>query len=523
MQCEIVDAPDARPVVEAELHRAQMQLKAILQAIPDALVFVDMTHRVLECTPSCQAVLGYAADELTGTSVMQLCPGLDPVLSRGPLDSPVELTCQHADGKDFAAEAIASPVMDADKQQLGWAILLRNITARKQLEAELRQAQKMEAVGRLAGGVAHDFNNMLTVVLGSIDMAVIELEENGLDSDWRGELNEAVQASHKAVNLTRQLLTLSKRRAVKPQRLDLNEVVAGSAELLRRLIGEDVQLVLQLSPRPLWVETDQAQMEQVLLNLAINARDAMPEGGTLEIDSVAPGDAHVLKLKPGRYSVIAVTDTGCGIAKDVLERIFDPFFTTKPHGTGLGLSTVYTIVQQTGGSVWVYSEPGRGTTFKIYLPLEPEGEQPEEDGSTVGSAERIGRGESILLVEDDESLRRLAKRVLEREGFEVLATHDATAAREAEGAFGRPIHLLLTDVVMPGIDGIALAQEMAARHPEMLIIFTSGYTRESMVHRGFLEKRVNFLEKPYTPQGLVEAVQAALQITRPEEPAGEGF
>ena len=390
--------------------------------------------------------------------------------------------------------------------------LLSEITERKSLEAQLMQSQKMEAVGRLAGGVAHDFNNLLTVIAGFGELLSEGLDHNSPLHEYSEEIKKAAE---RAAHLTRQLLAFGRRQILQPQVLDLNTVVADVDKMLRRLIGEDIQLKTVQSPSMGQVMADPMQIQQILLNLAVNSRDAMPKGGklTIETANVELDEAYArghINVTPGSYVMLAVSDTGTGMDAETRAHIFEPFFTTKEKGkgTGLGLATVYGIVKQSGGNIYVYSEPGLGTTFKIYLPqIEepaplPAAEKPQE---LLSETQR-----TILLVEDEAGVRTLARKVMESKGFRVLEAIQGEQALKILKEHAGPIHLLLTDVVMPGMSGRELAGHIEALHPEMRVLFMSGYTDEAIVSHGVLQSGIAFIPKPFTPDALVRKVHEIL-------------
>jgi CheY-like chemotaxis protein len=387
-----------------------------------------------------------------------------------------------------------------------------------QTEDQLRQAQKMEAVGQLAGGVAHDFNNLLTVITGYTDLLMNDLPAG---APALVELEEIRQAAERASWLTRQLLAFSRRQILAPQVLDLNVLIGNFEQMLRRLIGEDVTLQTQLAPALARIKADPGQIEQVIMNLVVNARDAMPRGGhlTIETDTVLLDESYPIKaaeMPLGRYVLLAVSDTGCGMDAEVQKRIFEPFFTTKEvgKGTGLGLSTVYGIVKQSHGFVWVYSEPGRGTTFKIYLPTVDEDVQAAKRESR--SAQQRTGVETILLVEDSEPLRALAKKVLELSGYTVLAAGNLDEALKIAEARNWMVHLLLTDVIMPGGSGPDVADRLSERCQDLKILYMSGYTGAAMAHQGILEAGIPLLQKPFTPEVLRQKVREVLDEPRRE-------
>jgi len=403
-----------------------------------------------------------------------------------------------------------------------------DITSRKQaeqeradLEAQLRQAQKLEAVGQLAGGVAHDFNNILTAVLGHVELARAAL---GMP-DPRSEpvlesIREIGRGAERAARLTRQLLAFSRRQIMQPQVLDLNDIVTDMEKMLRRLLSENILFDVVRRPKLDPVRVDPGQIEQVILNLVVNARDAMPDGGTLTVETrnVCLDEAYAAchaQARSGPHVMLSVSDTGCGIDASVIDRVFDPFFTTKEvgEGTGLGLATVYGIVRQAGGHVTVYSEVGRGSTFRVYLPtvvharpdLRAERREPDVPGGT----------ETIMVCEDDEAVRHLTERLLRSAGYAVVAARNGTHAEEIFSRRQEPIHLLVTDVIMPDTDGRKLADRLMERQPGLKVLFVSGYTSNIIAHHGVLDEGVEFLEKPFSRQGLLHRVRDLLDRDRP--------
>ena len=386
------------------------------------------------------------------------------------------------------------------------------MTERTQLEAQFRQAQKMESVGRLAGGVAHDFNNLLTVIGGQAELVRMRLP---LDNPLRERIGMVQDAAARAADLTKQLLAFSRKQVLEPKILDLNTVVEGVAPMLRRLIGEDVELLTRLAPDLGHVEADPGQLTQIIVNLAVNARDAMPGGGrlTIETDNVELdetfADRRADEIRPGPYVMLAVSDTGVGMNEETRSHIFEPFFTTKEagKGTGLGLATVYGIVKQSNGHVGVYSEPGQGTTFKIYLPRVA---QPADVLSQEAATIEGGGSETVLLVEDDERVRALACEVLGEHGYTVLEARHGTDALDITQRYHGAIHLLLTDVVMPGMGGRELATRLRRDRPQMKILYTSGYTADAIAHHGVLDDGEAFLSKPILPRVLASKVRETL-------------
>jgi len=390
----------------------------------------------------------------------------------------------------------------------------RDVTERRSLERQLLQAQKMEAVGRLAGGIAHDFNNVLTAIFGYVDLLL-----DGLPtlSPLRPDIEEIRTAAERAAGLTRQLLAFSRKQVLQMRTLDLNELLTDIDKLLRRLLGEDIDIVTKLDPRLGAVRADSGQLEQVVVNLAVNARDAMPGGGrlTIETRNAELDEAYTrqhVPVRPGRYVMFALSDTGTGMSPETMAHMFEPFFTTKEagKGTGLGLATVYGIVKQSGGYVWCYSELGHGTTFTVYLPRVDAPAEPQAPPREVAT---VTGTETILLAEDDEILRPLTKGLLAKLGYTVLEAESAEQAFAVAGVHQGPIHLLVADVVMPGASGRKLARRLAQSRPETRVLYVSGYTDDAIVHHGMLEPGLNFLQKPFTPAALARKVRDVLDST----------
>jgi len=398
-----------------------------------------------------------------------------------------------------------------DRSRILVALEHEDITARKQLERQFHHSQKMEAIGQLAGGVAHDFNNLLTVIRSYGDLLRSEFPEGDMK---RADLEEILRATDAAGALTKQLLAFGRQQMLKLEVLDVNTVISELDKMLRRLIGEDIEYASVLDQSAPRVEADSGQIQQILMNLVINARDAMPAGGklTIETKSVFLDDGYSKAhngVAVGRYVLIEVTDTGTGMTADVQARIFEPFFTTKEigKGTGLGLSTVYGIVQQCKGHIWVYSELERGTTFKIYLPSADGALTTSEDAAEAAPSKG---DETVLLVEDNVAVRSVLQRVLHEAGYRVLAASDASEARALCDSHREPIQLLLTDVVMPGMSGPDLATELLAKRPDMKVLFMSGYSGTAITRHGMLREGLVFLQKPFSPMSVTRAVRAAL-------------
>ncbi len=388
------------------------------------------------------------------------------------------------------------------------------------LQEQLRQSQKVEAVGCLAGGIAHDFNNLLTVIKGYSQLSSIELKEG---DPLRGNIDEIQNATDRAASLTRQLLAFSRRQVMEMKILDLNTLLRDLEKMLRRVIGEDIEMVIQLAEDLGRVRADVGQIEQVIMNLAVNGRDAMPNGGKLTIETANVeldefyARSHV-DVKPGHYVMFSVSDTGVGMTPEVRERIFEPFFTTKEKGkgTGLGLSTSYGIVKQSEGDIWVYSVQGKGTTFKIYLPRVNE---PLEEIRKEVLKEELPRGnETILIVEDEEEVRKLAGKILERQGYRILEASQGDDALRISERHGGPIGLILVDVIMPGMSCSELAKHLKSPHPKMKVVYMSGYTDNAIVRHGVLEKGVNYIQKPFTMEGLARKVREVLDKDSDKHP-----
>jgi PAS domain S-box-containing protein len=422
------------------------------------------------------------------------------------------------DGGSIDVEIVSHPLVFAGRKAK--LVLANDITERKraeqalrETEAQLRQSQKLEGIGQLAGGIAHDFNNLLTVINGFSALAMKGLSA---DDPLRDNLEEIKKAGDRAASLTRQLLAFSRKQVLQPEILNLDSVVAEMEKMLRRVIGETIDLRAVLEPKLGNVKADPGQIEQIILNLVVNARDSMPAGGkvTIETDNVYLDEEYAnnhVGVRPGDYVMLAVSDTGTGMDEKTQTRIFEPFFTTKElgKGTGLGLSTIYGIVKQSGGNIWVYSEVGRGTTFKIYLPRVNENAQEYRRSSETEEAPN--GTETILLVEDEEMVRRLARQILATQGYQVLEATNGEAALEMCERHQGPIDLLLTDVIMPEISGPELAERLHKLRPELPVLFMSGYTDDAIVHHGVLEEGANFIQKPFAPDVLAKKVKQALR------------
>lgn len=514
---------EERARAEELLRISQSRLAGILDNADDAIISVDSNHQITLFNHGAERVFGYMADAIAGQPLDLLALPSDRETQRRLIaefaDSPemsrrmgqqCAVTLRRKDGRDFPAEASISKLELAGETIL--TVILRDVTDRKALEDQLRQSQKMEAVGRLAGGIAHDFNNLLTAIIGYSQLSLSRLRPG---DSLRLALSEIEKAGQRAASLTSQLLAFSRQQILQPKVIDLNEIVVDISKLIRRLISEDIDLATALKPGIGPILADPGQIEQVIMNVALNARDAMPQGGklTIETANMELDEAYALQhalVKRGTYTMLAISDTGGGMDEETKAQIFEPFFTTKEagKGTGLGLSTVYGIVKQSDGHIWVYSEVGRGTTVKIYFPhIEGEAE-PLSKGAVK---EVLPRGsETILLVEDEEAVRKLIREVLEMNGYSVLEVAKAEDALTAANDPDKKIDLLLTDVVMPDMSGKALANLIGVIRPEIKVLYISGYTDNTIVHHGILDPGIAFLQKPFTPDALVRKVREVL-------------
>ncbi|MFA4973017.1 MAG: PAS domain S-box protein [bacterium] len=502
----------AREVAERALRESEERYRLLFERNLAGVFRLTADGRVVDCNEACARIFGYASRaEALGTPVSTL---LEPseesdaaherLLREGHLLNH-EQSYRRKDGKTiWVIENLSRSGDLIDGTMI-------DVTERRLLEDQFRQSQQMEAVGRLAGGVAHDFNNLLSVIISYSGFALDALPAS---DPVRADLEEVKQAGERAAALTRQLLAFSRKQVIAPQVLSLNQVVGDLAGMLRRLLREDIHFVIKLAEQLGSVSADAGQMEQVIMNLVVNARDAMPNGGTLIVETanVELDEEYVaehLGAQPGRYVLLAVTDTGSGMEATVREHIFEPFFTTKMvgRGTGLGLATVYGVVKQIGGYIWVYSEPGQGTCFKIYLPrLDAAATQARR-----GQVSEVARGsETILLAEDDDAVRRVAERILVGAGYRVLTAANGQEAVGLMERHGREVDLLVTDVVMPQMGGHDLAEHLARLRPELKVIYVSGYTDDAIAHHGVLEPGTHLVAKPFTAVALTQKVREVL-------------
>jgi two-component system, cell cycle sensor histidine kinase and response regulator CckA len=523
-----------RQRAEEALREANERFRAILSAATDySVIGTDIDGRIVVFSDGSQVMLGYRSEEVMGRPVLELvhepseiaaraaelgiAPGFEVFLTaaRRGANETREWTYRRKDGSRLTVALTVAAMRGTDGALIGFIGIARDVTNQKRIEHQLLQSQKMESVGLLAGGIAHDFNNLLTPILSYTALFLDGLPP----ADPRAEgLREVQTAAQRASDLTRQLLAFSRKQMLELKTLSLGDVVSRTETMLRRTLGETIDIQVSAEPELDMVRADAGQMEQVLVNLAINARDAMPGGGLLRIAvrnvvlHERDAEQHP-DLRPGRYTVLDVSDTGTGMTPEVQRQLFQPFFTTKARGkgTGLGLSTVYGIVKQHGGGVTVYSEPGHGSTFRVYLPAIPRSEavQASEPNHALSGAPR-GAGETILVVEDCAEVRSVACDLLRRLGYRVLAAADAEQAFEVEGAHLERIDLLLTDVVLPKMNGKEVANRLCARRPGLPVIYMSGYAADVIVHDGAIDEGVNFIQKPFSLDLLARKVRDVL-------------
>jgi len=505
---------------EKDLQETRERYRSLVDNIDIGVTLIDSDHEIVMTNAAQAKMFRTRVEDFVGRKCYEAfknrdkicgdCPAVEAMRTGKALE--VERECSLGDDKNHFVRVRAFPTFDAKGSANGCIKVLEDITHRKLLEEQLRQASQLEAIGRLAGGVAHDFNNLLTAMMGYSEVL---LQEMPGDNPFREKVSQISQAAGRAAELTRQLLAFSRKQVLDMKVLDLNPIVSGLKTILQRLLGETVELTTFLDPNLKRVNADRSQIEQILLNLAVNARDAMPHGGKLimETSNVFLDENYVCAhadVRTGPQVMFAVTDSGTGMDAETASRIFDPFFTTKERGkgTGLGLSTAYGIVKQHQGHICVYTEPGNGTTFKIYLPaVEGPVEQPAQS-----QAEPWKRGgdETVLLVEDEDAVRSLAKEALEMLGYSVLDASSAEEALKISESHRGPIHLLLTDVILPRMDGAGLFHGISAQRPETRVLYVSGYTRNSIVDNGILKPGIHFLQKPFTLSWLAGKVREVL-------------
>ncbi len=521
MERRVAERTRALTAANDELHQSNQIRQALLQSSPLAIWALDREGNVIFWNPAAERIFGYSENEVIRRSPPvvpadqkeEYAQWLDLFRAGGSLFAAERLR-QTKDGRRINVLIWTAPLRDAQGNITGTLVIDSDITDRKLLEEQFRQSQKLEAVGRLAGGVAHDFNNLLTVILGYVQLLASETSEPNL-LEYAAEIQ---QAAARAGALTSQLLTFSRRQVSQPKVLDLNEVINGSLRMLQRVIGEDIEIVTHLDPTLGKVKADPLHIDQVLMNLVVNARDAMTGGGriTIETANIRLDENYTgrhIGVSPGTYALLALSDNGSGMTAETKSRLFEPFFTTKESGkgTGLGLSIVYGIVKQNAGEIMVYSELGHGTTFKVYLPLT---EVPAEMSEAQAGEQPHAGNEVVLLCEDDAAIRKLVRHTLARNGYEVLEAEEPHKAlqicRERKG----PIHLLLTDIVMPRMNGFETAREVLAMRPDVKILYMSGYTDNRVSENWVFDASTPFLHKPFTASALLQKLREALSSSQ---------
>ena len=510
-----------RKRAEEELLQSEQRYRLLFEQNPQPMWVFDLeTLSFLEVNEAAIYHYGYSREEFLKMTIKDIRPPEDvPNL----LDNVSRITPQYEEAGTWRHRKKDGTIIDVEitahevtfYRRPAQMVLAYDVTERGLLEEQLRQSQKMEAVGQLAGGVAHDFNNLLTVITGYSDLTLRRLDNK---SPIRSSLEEIKKAGERAASLTRQLLAFSRKQVLQPKVLQLNAIVADVDKMLRRLIGEDIDPLTLLEPSLGQIKADPGQIEQVILNLAVNARDAMPQGGklTIETANVYLDNQYARRhtaIQPGHYVMLAMSDTGCGIDAETQVRMFEPFFTTKEQGkgTGLGLSTVYGIVRQSGGHLWVYSEVGKGATFKIYLPR-VDGVTERDEARDTPAELPLGR-ETVLLTEDEEQVRQMIRTILEMGGYRVLEASGGEEALTLYEQHEGQIDLIMTDVVMPGISGRELAQSLETLHPGIRVLYMSGYTDDAIVRHGLLDQEIAFLQKPFTPDALMRKVREVLDAS----------
>jgi PAS domain S-box-containing protein len=509
----------ARKRAEEALLNANETLRGVIETSPLAIYTLDREGRVTSWNGAAEKMYGYSGKDVIGHPQSILFPdepafpdGLDRV-ARGEIAAGIEGQSRRKDGRKIDVSVWTAPLRDHVGAISGFVVVVADTTDRKKLEAQFQQAQKMEAVGRLAGGIAHDFNNLLTVITGYCQMLLDRLDSQ--DPVFE-DMQQVLKAADRATTLTKQLLAFSRKQIVQPKVIDLRHLINDMEHILRRLVGENIDVHVDAPAGLGCVRVDPGQLEQVVINLAVNARDAMPKGGriTIEMRNVVLDSKYVARhiaMESGRYVLLAISDTGVGIPPETQVNLFEPFFTTKEkgRGTGLGLSTSYGIVKQNRGEILVYSEVGVGTTFKIYL---PRADEPMDVEPAVPTETRDLRGtETILIVEDEEGVRKVLVEMLSQQGYRVLVAGGGPEALELFSAHNGPLDLLITDVIMPKMSGRELADTLRTKIPDLKVLYVSGYTDSAIVHHGILEPGTVFLQKPFTPEQLTVKVRDVLE------------
>ena len=511
---------EANRSLEARMRQRSEMIQSLLDVAPQAILAVDLEWRVTRWNKAAEKLFGWTAEEVIGQPLPYIPPEEREAFEQQRMKllaadehSPRELLRMHKDGTRIPVLLTTTTLRDSDQHPVGYLAVVTDLTERNSLEEQLRQSQKMEAVGRLAGGIAHDFNNILTVITATSSLM---LEEEELTGSLRADVEEISTAALRAAALTKQLLSFSRNQVVNLQPLSLNDVLRGMRPMLRRLLPSNIELEVAEAQRLHAINADPMQMEQAVMNLVVNARDAMPEGGRLTIatGNATLDDAYArehLNVTPGEYTVLTVTDTGIGMSRELMSRIFEPFFTTKPvgKGTGLGLATTYAIVERLGGHIIVESSPGKGATFRVHLPRFAEGEDELFTSGEESAADVSGR-ETVLLVEDELPVRVALRRTLGRLGYSVLEAADAEGGLAMVREHGVRIDVVVTDVMMPGMNGRALADQLLGLYPELRVVFISGYADEGVRERGLVDRTHAFLQKPFTGEELARTIRALL-------------
>ena len=523
------DVTERREAVEA-LKRSEASFRSVVEHAPYGICRADRQGNLLEANPALHRMLGYEGPNALLSKNLSVDIFSDPqdfarlsqLLDSSSDFRDVEIAWRKLDGSPLTVQCSGRRISESTHFEGFVELFAQDVTERMILERQLRMAGKMEAIGRLSGGIAHDFNNLLGVIIGYSKL--IKQRVSPQQAELAEFAEEVEKAGQRAAALTRQLLAFSRQQILTPTVVDLNALVADMQKMLPRLIGEDLALEIDLESDLGTVKADRSQIEQVIMNLAVNARDAMPDGGTLRIETANTEiddlyARHHAGARPGRYVLLSVSDTGTGMSPETVTHIFEPFFTTKElgKGTGLGLATIYGIVKQSGGYIWVDSELGKGSSFKIFLP------RLDEEPTATDSPERTSQSrghETILLVEDAEPLRKLACRFLENHGYKVLQAHDGREALSVAAGYALPIHLLLTDVIMPGINGRVLAERLQPRYASMKVLYMSGYTDSFIAGHGVLERGTALIHKPFTEEELLAKVKEVI-LAQADQPASQ--
>ena len=534
---------EAKIRAEAALHKSEEQYRLIAENTSDLICLIDIDRNYTYVSPSHREVLGYNPESILGDSCFAVIHPDDRQLAEDKASQAIadkklhrlEVRLKHKDGHWKAFETLGNWIYDSQGRPQHGILVSRDITERKEAERtlheseeklrlseeQLRMSQKLEAVGQLAGGVAHDFNNLLTVITGYSDLVLARLDESDAN---RTKIEEIKRAALRASSLTRQLLAFSRKQVLQPKLFNLNDLVADMSKMLQRLIGENIEMTTCCGPEAP-INADPGQIEQVLMNLVVNARDAMPNGGrvTVETSRLEIDEDYAsthLNVQPGSYVMLAVSDTGSGMDAETRKHIFEPFFTTKElgKGTGLGLSTVYGIVKQSGGNIWVYSEPEHGTVFKVYLPAVA---QSNVETTAAPKAASIPRGtETILIVEDEPQIRHLTAECFTHCGYNVLSAADGLEALQLIERLQEPIDLILSDVVMPKLSGRELAERVSILRPSTKVLFMSGYTNDAIVNHGIIDGATWFIQKPFALNDLARLVRKVLDSHEPRQHGG---